>query len=414
MNRKKLIIVILVVMVAMSTFVIAYSAFEVHSILASTTGVDKKVAVFYYGWYGNTTDYSQASPYPIDDSDDWWHWNYEDRGWYPPANACSTNTPNQGWYDSSDPSLIQTHLEQAEWAGLDAFVISYWGYGGKERKNMQIMMDVAKEINSAVKLAPYFEIFAVAQEGRPHEEIVSRFTSELSQLYDFLMQEDYRDQIWLENGDPVIWVYVVQAVSVDAWVEVMDNLHDENKSFFIVADRPSRKTEQNVLFQAQHQYDVYAPTRDRRYFDTFFSMKKRSKRFNQIFVAGVAPAYNDTVVRDGNAPFGREGGNFYEDRWNDALSLHPDWISITSWNEWHEGTEIEPSKEDGNVALQQTQQFVSEFKSGVYNQLNPSPPSKVLWYVWNEFYYVLIGGWTLLAVMTIVSFYKVPVSSKNL
>jgi len=414
MNKKKLIIVIMGVMVVTTTFVVVYSAVEVPSILSSTMDVDKKVAAFYYGWYGNTTDYSQASPYLVEDNNAWWHWDNYQRSWYPPANACSVNTPEQGWYDSSDPSLIQTHLEQAEWAGLDAFVISYWGYGGKERKNMKIMMDVAKDINSSVKLAPYFEIFMVAQEGRTHEEIVSHFTSELSQLYDFLMQEDYRSQIWFENDKPVVWVYVVQAVSVEVWVEVMDNLQVENKSFFIVADRPSRNAEQNVFFQAQHQYDVYAPIRDRRYFDVFYSMKKRSRKYDQIFVAGVAPAYNDTVVRDGNIPVGRDGGQFYKNRWNDALSLQPDWISITSWNEWHEGTEIEPSKEDGNLALQQTQQFINEFKSGSYSQLSPSTPSKVLWYVWNEFYYVLIGGWTILAVMTIVSFCKLPVSSKNL
>ena len=114
------------------------------------------------------------------------------------------------------------------------------------------------------------------------------------------MQENYTDQVWFEDGKPVVWVYVVQAVSVDAWVEVMANLDSINKSFFIVADRPSRDPDQNAFFHAQHQYDVYAPIRDKRYFDIFYSLKKSSRKFGQIFVAGVAPAYNDTVVRDGN------------------------------------------------------------------------------------------------------------------
>ncbi len=402
MNRKKLTLTLLGIMVVASSTVILYSTIEVSTVLSTSPSTNKKVAAFYYGWYGNITDYSQGSPYPIEDNTEWWHWDYESRGWYPPVNACSTNTPIQGWYDSSDPTLIQTHLEQAEWAGLDAFIVSYWGYNGKEQKNMQIMMEVAKNINSSVKLAPYFEIFMVAWEGRSHEDIVTHFTSELSQLYDFLMQEDYHDQIWFEQGKPVVWVYVVQAISVDAWVEVMANLDDENKSIFIVADRPSSRSVQNELFQAVHQYDVYAPTRNGRYLQTFYSIKKRSRRFNQIFVAGVTPAYDDTVVRDGNPPIGRDGGQTYTKRWNDALGLHPDWISITSWNEWHEGTEIEPSIENGDLALNQTRQFIHEFKSGSYDQLAPSSQVMTIWSRWRWYYTVLISGWILLGVLTIV------------
>jgi hypothetical protein len=113
--------------------------------------------------------------------------------------------------------------------------------------------------------------------------------------------------------------------------------------------------------------------------------------YNQVFVAGVGPAYNDTLVRSGNAPYGRENGKYYENRWNDALSLNPDWISIVSWNEWHEGSEIEPSLENGDLALNQTQQFIQEFKSGNYSTLNPNAQGILYFQMWkNEIY--IFGG----------------------
>jgi len=34
-----------------------------------------------------------------------------------------------------------------------------------------------------------------------------------------------------------------------------------------------------------------------------------------------------------------------------AIKADPDWVLITSWNEWHEGSEIEPSWEDGDAYL---------------------------------------------------------------
>ena len=87
-------------------------------------------------------------------------------------------------------------------------------------------------------------------------------------------------------------------------------------------------------------------------------------RYNQLYIAGVHPGYDDTNVREGNEPFKREDGDYYKSRWEDAISMNPDWITITSWNEWHEGTEIEPSEEHGDKALEQTKDYIKEFKSG--------------------------------------------------
>ena len=101
MNRKTLLFIVLGIMVVASYLLWCIALIEVPSVVSSTISVEKKVSAFYYGWYGNTTDFSQSFPYPIEDNDAWWHWDYAEWGWYPPANACSVNTPTQGWYDSS-------------------------------------------------------------------------------------------------------------------------------------------------------------------------------------------------------------------------------------------------------------------------------------------------------------------------
>jgi hypothetical protein len=48
-------------------------------------------------------------------------------------------------------------------------------------------------------------------------------------------------------------------------------------------------------------------------------------------------------------------------QWQQAIAAHPTWILITSWNEWHEGTEIEPSTEFGETALLITQAYAHQF-----------------------------------------------------
>ena len=45
----------------------------------------------------------------------------------------------------------------------------------------------------------------------------------------------------------------------------------------------------------------------------------------------------------------------------EAIAAHPDYVLITSWNEWHEGSEIEPSVEYGSLFLNATSVFSREF-----------------------------------------------------
>ena len=55
------------------------------------------------------------------------------------------------------------------------------------------------------------------------------------------------------------------------------------------------------------------------------------------------PGYNDERIRPWNAhnTKRREGGQYYERAWDAAIAAGADAVSITSFNEWGEGTQIE-------------------------------------------------------------------------
>jgi hypothetical protein len=56
-----------------------------------------------------------------------------------------------------------------------------------------------------------------------------------------------------------------------------------------------------------------------------------------------------------------EAGERYLASWEAALAAQPDWIMITSWNEWFEGTSVEPSIGHGDLALRQTAEQAARF-----------------------------------------------------
>ncbi len=48
--------------------------------------------------------------------------------------------------------------------------------------------------------------------------------------------------------------------------------------------------------------------------------------------------------------------------WKTTVKADTDWALITSFNEWHEGSEIEPSIEYGKQYLCLAQKFSEKFK----------------------------------------------------
>ncbi len=79
----------------------------------------------------------------------------------------------------------------------------------------------------------------------------------------------------------------------------------------------------------------------------------------KIWAAGVLPGYDDTRVpeRTGTYILPRKNGATYRTSWMAAIASNPDWITITTFNEWFEGAMIEPSIHYGNLYLDLTAQY---------------------------------------------------------
>jgi hypothetical protein len=70
----------------------------------------------------------------------------------------------------------------------------------------------------------------------------------------------------------------------------------------------------------------------------------------------------------------RQNGQYYRDIFNIALSTNPDWIFITTWNEWWENTHIEPSENHGSLYLDITREYLQRWKSEDQRDFTPKEP----------------------------------------
>ena len=49
--------------------------------------------------------------------------------------------------------------------------------------------------------------------------------------------------------------------------------------------------------------------------------------------------------------------------WEDAIASKAPWVTITSWNEWHEGSDIDVSVEYGDFFLNRTKIYSDQLKT---------------------------------------------------
>ncbi|GBC94093.1 hypothetical protein HRbin15_02600 [bacterium HR15] len=307
--------------------------------------IPRKVLAFYYGWYGN-----------LQTSGRWVHWEQVDPERKQIAN--STHYPVLGAYDSHDPQVVRQHCQWASEAGLDGFIVSWWVRGDFHDQGIPLLLDTARQYNLQVTI--YYEM--VPKPGNPESAV---------QDWLYLLRQYSSHPAWLTvDGKPVLFVYgrALGQLSLTQWAQVLERVNTEHKAgVCAIADRLSKTAVR--LFDGIHTYNIC----DRLQGKPVEAIQGEVERiyreplqiagqFGRIGCATIIPGYDDTKIRKPGLRTGRFDGESYRRQWEAVLGLNPDWVLVTSFNEWHEGSEIEPSVEHGDLYLRLTAQYAPRFR----------------------------------------------------
>jgi hypothetical protein len=319
--------------------------------------VSKEVLAFYYPWYGNPQV-----------SGSWVHWQGVDPVNHTIDNA--THYPELGAYDSHDPAVVAQHVSWAAQSGITGFISSWWGPGSFEDRSLPLLLDAARQTNLAV--TAYFE---QVRGSTPTRE------SALADVL-YLLNTYGSDPAWLRaDGKPVLFVYsrALGQIGLSDWQWVIsqtDQIYPGGAVF--IGDQISDAAAQ--VFDGVHTYNVTGSTANSTLAQiqawahtTYPAWVATAQRHDDISTLTVIPGYDDSKLnRPPPRPItDRYGDATYATLWQEAIAADPDWILLTSWNEWHEGSEIEPSDENGHRELDTTAQFATTF-------LTEGPPAAPL------------------------------------
>lgn len=310
--------------------------------------VPRKVLAFYYPWYGNAGVQGGSGR--------WTHWegvDEEER-----QIASSTHYPELGPYDSHDPKTIEKHAEWSNQAGLDGWIVSWWGRGDFTDRPMGRILDACHK--AGLEATVYYETVR----GRKTPENAAREIVDLLQTY-------AKHPAWLRaHGKPVVFIYVraVEELGLSGWLDAIDRINRQYEGgAVLVGDRMSRSAAR--VFDGVHTYNTVGSLAglDARGVkawceNTFPEWVALGARQRRVSTLTLIPGYDDTKIRKPGIAAARLDGESYRAQWEAAVAASPDWVLITSFNEWHEGSEIEPSVEHGRKYLEMTAQWAARFK----------------------------------------------------
>lgn len=311
--------------------------------------VPRKVLTFYYPWYHNP-----AVPGGSKLGMTWQNVDEKAR-----SISNSTHYPALGPYDSHDPKTIAQHAEWCKKAGIDAWIVSWWGKGHHTDRVMPRILEGCKAAGLEVTI--YYETVP-----RPRGA-----TSAADDLL-YVLNRYAGHPAWLRvDNKPVLFIYgrTLGEIGLSAWQETISQLHRQYpQKAVLIGDQLSPAAAQ--IFDGIHTYNTAGMLAGKSLDQvrqwakkSYPAWVKTADQHGRISTITVIPGYDDRKIRKPGLCVDRMDGALYRCQWEEAIAADPHWVLVTSWNEWFEGSEVEPSAEYGQKYIEMTAEFATRLKS---------------------------------------------------
>ncbi|WOO41843.1 endo-1,3-alpha-glucanase family glycosylhydrolase [Rubellicoccus peritrichatus] len=322
------------------------------------------LAAHYMPWFSNPNTAQGDNP-------NWSHWAWKDskvdrnpevRQDDNRRDIASIQYPLIGPYSSDSDHVIRYHMKTAKSAGIDAFFVIWYGPGSDTDKVIPKLLEEA-ELQD-MKLAICYEEklnWTPYRKPESREDIVATTIDDLNYVID-----EYSDHpaYLRRGGKPFIYQFNYwgeddlgpRSIQPNEWEEIFNSL-----------GQPIVYARQNL--SPQHHPNIDGAylwwTTDESYIKDFASFSRHMIDEGQLefFMSMIAPGFDDSGVNgwgEGSRITPRAGLSLLKDTFERAWQHDPEVIQVVTWNDFNEGTALEPTLGNGFQYLDALESWWSE------------------------------------------------------
>lgn len=266
-------------------------------------------------------------------------------------------------YDSGDGATIDRQISQAAHAGITGFITSWPGPGTTQDTNLARLLAHGASFERRTHTHFVSSVYVETDEASLGRHLESALR--------YLIRRYTGDPHYFRwHGKPVIFIWdpLGGGRTLGTWASLRKKLDPRHHLIWSAEGTNLRLLS---VFDGLHLYSAaYWGLLDGTIGSVDRSFRQRIDAYNaahhssKVWAAGVEPGYDDTHIpgRRGAYRVPRKNGATYRTSWSAAMSSRPDWVTITTFNEWFEGAMVEPSVHFGTKYLALTKQLSSQWR----------------------------------------------------
>lgn len=274
----------------------------------------------------------------------WNHWTMSDKPLNDNlSNLASHYKPLTGAYASDDAKILDYQCMLMKYSGIDGVMVDW--YGSQKINDYETNDNHTKALLKAVEKAKLK--FVIVYEDNTLSNLADDQKATQARQDMLYAQTSYfsNSSYARVDGNPLLMCFGPQQImSPDDWKFIF--LGQTKKPAFVALNGLSGRAGNNCM----GEYLWVNPTPD-------YSV---AKNFD-MYIGGAMPGFWDVYKEfgqgDGYTTYDRENGALFDRQLNAAKDAGLKWLQISTWNDYGEGTTIEPTEEYGYQYLTALQSF---------------------------------------------------------